>query len=204
MIRAGNLVAAVLMTAGALGITSAKATTYTYFDLTFTQAGTPGNGCCGPFDVSAVLQTVASGGNFDVVGITGSVSQGGTPYAITGLIPAPSDPGNYFGFDNLVVTTGGVAPYSLDNGGVAFYDAGITNYYYPSEPNTGFNVYGDGGTSATLSTTGSYDVNTSFNGTYSLTAAVPEPSTWAMMILGFLGVGFMAYRKKSSRSFGLA
>jgi PEP-CTERM motif len=30
------------------------------------------------------------------------------------------------------------------------------------------------------------------------TAAVPEPSTWAMMILGFLGLGFMAYRRKNS------
>jgi Domain of unknown function (DUF4082)/PEP-CTERM motif len=29
------------------------------------------------------------------------------------------------------------------------------------------------------------------------TAAVPEPSTWAMMILGFAGIGFMAYRRKS-------
>jgi hypothetical protein len=28
-------------------------------------------------------------------------------------------------------------------------------------------------------------------------AAVPEPSTWAMMILGFAGIGFMAYRRKS-------
>jgi hypothetical protein len=27
-------------------------------------------------------------------------------------------------------------------------------------------------------------------------SAVPEPSTWAMMILGFAGVGFMAYRRK--------
>ena len=27
--------------------------------------------------------------------------------------------------------------------------------------------------------------------------AVPEPSTWAMMILGFAGVGFVAYRRKS-------
>jgi PEP-CTERM motif len=26
--------------------------------------------------------------------------------------------------------------------------------------------------------------------------AVPEPSTWAMMILGFAGVGFMAYRRR--------
>jgi hypothetical protein len=28
-------------------------------------------------------------------------------------------------------------------------------------------------------------------------AAVPEPATWAMMILGFLGLGFMAYRNKA-------
>jgi hypothetical protein len=28
-------------------------------------------------------------------------------------------------------------------------------------------------------------------------AAVPEPSTWAMMIIGFAGVGFVAYRRKS-------
>jgi PEP-CTERM motif len=27
--------------------------------------------------------------------------------------------------------------------------------------------------------------------------AIPEPSTWAMMVLGFFGVGFMAYRRKS-------
>jgi hypothetical protein len=28
-------------------------------------------------------------------------------------------------------------------------------------------------------------------------SAVPEPSTWAMMILGFAGLGLMAYRRKS-------
>jgi len=28
-------------------------------------------------------------------------------------------------------------------------------------------------------------------------AAVPEPSTWAMMIFGFAGVGFMAYRRRN-------
>jgi hypothetical protein len=30
-----------------------------------------------------------------------------------------------------------------------------------------------------------------------VTSAVPESSTWAMMIFGFAGVGFMAYRRKS-------
>jgi hypothetical protein len=34
--------------------------------------------------------------------------------------------------------------------------------------------------------------------------AVPEPSTWAMMILGFLGVGLLAYRRKNGApTFGL-
>ena len=38
----------------------------------------------------------------------------------------------------------------------------------------------------------------------SVTTAVPEPSTWAMMILGFAGIGFMAYRRKPRSSFRLA
>ncbi|SDJ64786.1 PEP-CTERM protein-sorting domain-containing protein [Bradyrhizobium lablabi] len=33
---------------------------------------------------------------------------------------------------------------------------------------------------------------------------VPEPSTWAMMILGFFGVGFMAYRRKNQHAVRLA
>jgi hypothetical protein len=48
--------------------------------------------------------------------------------------------------------------------------------------------------------------DSSFNGTggqnvllhqFGAVSAVPEPSTWAMMILGFAGIGFMAYRRKS-------
>lgn len=35
-------------------------------------------------------------------------------------------------------------------------------------------------------------------------SAVPEPSTWAMMILGFMGVGFMAYRRKSGSALRIA
>jgi hypothetical protein len=34
---------------------------------------------------------------------------------------------------------------------------------------------------------------------FAIASPIPEPSTWAMMILGFAGVGFMAYRRKSNR-----
>jgi hypothetical protein len=43
------------------------------------------------------------------------------------------------------------------------------------------------------------DVPVLFSATF--LAAVPEPSTWAMMILGFLVVGFMAYRRKGTHRF---
>jgi hypothetical protein len=38
------------------------------------------------------------------------------------------------------------------------------------------------------------------SGTFNIASPVPEPSTWAMLILGFAGVGFMAYRRKQNGS----
>jgi PEP-CTERM motif len=31
-----------------------------------------------------------------------------------------------------------------------------------------------------------------------LVAPIPEASTWAMMLMGFAGVGFMAYRRRNA------
>jgi hypothetical protein len=53
------------------------------------------------------------------------------------------------------------------------------------------NVFPDG-------TTTWSNANFAFDATFQATvSAVPEPSTWAMMILGFFGVGFLAYRRRS-------
>ncbi|MBR0697803.1 PEPxxWA-CTERM sorting domain-containing protein [Bradyrhizobium lablabi] len=49
---------------------------------------------------------------------------------------------------------------------------------------------GNGGDSAPLGDFAFHDVT--------FTAAVPEPSTWAMLILGFAGVGFLAYRRRQT------
>jgi hypothetical protein len=45
---------------------------------------------------------------------------------------------------------------------------------------------------------GTIDFSDSYAITGPMVAAVPEPCTWAMMILGFVGVGFMAYRRKQN------
>jgi PEP-CTERM motif len=35
----------------------------------------------------------------------------------------------------------------------------------------------------------------SLSGDATFTATIPEPSTWAMMLLGFAGLGFAGYRR---------
>jgi len=42
-----------------------------------------------------------------------------------------------------------------------------------------------------------YEGNGGSVGSISAIASVPEPATWAMMVLGFCGLGFMAYRRTS-------
>jgi PEP-CTERM motif len=55
---------------------------------------------------------------------------------------------------------------------------------------------GGGGTYANEIWNGSIPfLDAEFSATF--TTAVPEPSTWAMMILGFLGLGFVANRRKN-------
>ena len=49
------------------------------------------------------------------------------------------------------------------------------------------------------------DIPPTFNAAFSLSGAVvPEPSTWAMMLLGFVGVGFVGYRQSRSGRGGLS
>ena len=75
--------------------------------------------------------------------------------------------------------------------------------------NCGANCQGFGG-SAVLAAPGDYYLNLSgtgggtagYGGTLSTSvSAVPEPATWAMMLLGFASVGFMAYRRRTQNAF---
>jgi PEP-CTERM motif len=85
------------------------------------------------------------------------------------------------------------------------YNTNNGQYSFLDDPSMAFS---NGGVEVTQITgindageiTGFYsDANGTFHGFVAdiPTASVPEPSTWAMMILGFAGIGFMAYRRKS-------
>jgi len=56
------------------------------------------------------------------------------------------------------------------------------------------------GTYSNLDTTTFAGVGTGQIQGYTEFTAVPEPATWALMILGVLGIGFMAYRRRSTTS----
>jgi len=163
--------------------TAAKADVFT----TYTVDASYNNGggtITGTFTVDATVAATAPGGTLDLTAInlvqTGS---GGinsfnftdTSFASDYLYESPS-------FYNLTINDGG------------------------NDLNLGFDI--NGGALATIGF-GHSTVETEFSGApifivsgtitegTGITAAVPEPSTWAMMILGFTGVGFMAYRRKS-------
>jgi hypothetical protein len=63
-----------------------------------------------------------------------------------------------------------------------------------SSPLPGNNFISTSGVSGTFT---GYNSDHDFRLTDTPVSAVPEPSTWAMMILGFTGIGFMAYRRKA-------
>jgi hypothetical protein len=71
--------------------------------------------------------------------------------------------------------------------------------------NAVFNLAGSGafriGISASLS---NVDAGADSFNAVAAVATVPEPSTWAMMVLGFFGVGFLAYRRKNQGGVRLA
>jgi hypothetical protein len=99
---------------------------------------------------------------------------------------------------------GNVSPgwtYSNTYGGGIFNGDGVLFSFGTS--NIG-NIYNSGGTNYfSADAPGDGLFNPGNAGTLTI-AAVPEPSTWAMMILGFIGMGFVAYRRKSKSAFRLA
>jgi hypothetical protein len=162
-------------------------------DSVFTSTSPPGSvdliGIGGSFDFLP--------GNGSYVDLDGSTGSGNNPAGqLTSVLSV--GPGTYnITFDlagnrrgaatqETVVSLGGFSQaISLASG------VGFTPYTYTFTTATGGNLQ--------FTETGPSDQQGNLLDNVVLTA-VPEPSTWAMMILGFFGVGFMAHRRKSSGS----
>jgi hypothetical protein len=87
---------------------------------------------------------------------------------------------------NNVLTPGGPSGQSSTVGYIADFNFGTAYKYYAF------------GASTIAIQSGNVDQELSAVG------AIPEVSTWGMMILGFAGVGFLAYRRQNKTSFRIA
>ena len=160
------------------------------------------------------------------VGIVGTA---GTEFSISQLSfnSVSSDPGNALGFGYAA----GSYSYSPDYVGVIYGQNGAPNTYVTSGPSTQLvnAIFGRGSGdsyAAYCPTMGACDTaaqqaaiaaaaigpSYTFTGTYTIddfsgsgtfnVAAVPEPSTWAMMILGFIGIACYGHRQRRKAQIG--
>lgn len=121
-------------------------------------------------------------------GVTLSTLSGS--HVINLIVGDPGPGGIYTGNKSLIGSPPDRDPYILGTGYFSFTVTGLSELSRISGVN--FNL----GTSESWTAGTSVCVEGCGGGGNQ--PAVPEPSTWAMMLLGFLGLGFMAYRRRGS------
>jgi len=178
----------------------------TPFDWSFSGVYTSGPGIGGSISGSGTLDAIFSSGTEYVVDSMSGTANGNpvTLNSNTGL-------SGYAINDNLLFYPG--SPNQLDFNGLSFIAGGNAfDLYYqssssgtPSGYDCGFAGYcllgpGTNGTSG-LDNGGDPLATISFSA--SPVAATPLPATWSMLLIGFIGLGFVAYRgtKKGPAAF---
>jgi hypothetical protein len=177
MLKFLRLMAAALLGLAALPAAAhpgAPAPTYAY---TFSGTNALGNAVTGNVTFST-SDTANSDGSFNILGTSGSLTTAGVEYTFSG-------PSSWFGADNTIMP-GVTGLFSLDGTSADFANGESINFY-------AFNR-GD-----TVST-GSTDAFTVTLDSFAAAGAVPEPATWAMLILGFGLVGGALRRRQATRA----
>jgi hypothetical protein len=161
----------------------ARAATVT-FDWTLAGPATSLGGFGAPGSGSGTF-TVTTGTNGDLItGMTGEI--GGN---FVTLLPIGTSGSDDLLFPIGASFKGGVSVVDLDTSGIAV-----------STTLGEFHIFGDGSPFSSGTVSGNDIFETGPNGfgvgTLAVAAAVPEPSTWAMMLLGFCGLGFIAHHRR--------
>jgi hypothetical protein len=99
---------------------------------------------------------------------------------------------NFNQFANIVLKPNSLYWIDLNISAQSGYDGALVGWGYTTD-NSGFGV-SEGYSSFRLTDYAFYPNNPAFQMEVSGVAGVPEPSTWAMMLLGFAGLGFAGYR----------
>jgi hypothetical protein len=155
---------------------------------------------------SLLFTQFIAGQGFTDQGLTFTVGSSGLEYVWSGDSPNSNGTNNLiFGFgpsDSDIITLAGGGAFNLISMDIAisWYDPNSTDTITingsPLTITTTLTTYAlnlDGVTSVVISGLGSgAGYWTADNVAYS---AVPEPSTWAMMLVGFGGLGFLGYRR---------
>jgi hypothetical protein len=157
-------------------------------------------------DFTFIGATMADGGSFDitkgvavtdsnnvVISLSGHMIGLGTDSGLFGAISlvAPGTSGfDSWNWDGKMSAAADFFTASSDSSGILFTfgDGNVGNLYLANNPD--HQIFLSVNTDGTLYNPGDL-------GTLQVTA-VPEPSTWAMMILGFVGIGAMTYRRRTS------
>jgi hypothetical protein len=152
------------------------------------------------------------------VGVSGgevlNLNANGTVSCCLGGSPTNGPGGGGLGGGTAITGYGNVGPYAS---GTEMELVGVFNV--PTSLPTLWSVFAIGSSDTVIVPTGATELYLGFadalgfsgppgyynDNTGSVTVSgVPEASTWAMLILGFMGVGFMAYRRKNNHAFRLA
>jgi len=177
-----------LLAIGLLGAGSANASQYSFSFLSSDQA----------YDVHGIVTTsdvLNAIGGYDITGVTGLVQGTAGGGVIDSLVANPSPPNlattGGFNYDNVAYAGSATTPF-LDTYGALFTTAanGI------SAAGT-WNLYSTGGATYGLySYTGFNGGVAAYTGTLTV-AAVPEPSSWVMLVSGALCLGAVVRRRQS-------
>jgi hypothetical protein len=211
---------AALAMAAALSTTVTAASADVYFTANFSGQIAGGGANVQPPFTSVLTQGQAFGGslvfdsNFVPAAGSGFVNVSFSDFPDIGQIPSATA---------LTLTLGGLPPFTLGDAvtpqfgtqeaAIQYNNGHFNGLFYISDFTFSGNPYElsiQGGTLSIVPIVDGFPafsslVNGSLN--FALTnqqpftpgvAAVPEPSTWAMMILGFFGIGFMGYRRSKT------
>ncbi len=141
----------------------------------------------GSFTTSDVLN---GAGAYDVLSISGNVDGD----LITSLIGNPAQPNPSLSADGLFIYDNNYfpGPQHVSNPGLFFASAAGYEYNLFSDNATTYELY--------RATPGVGYVNNSI-GTLTVSSAIPEPATWALMITGFGMMGLALRRRRAQDGF---